>query len=142
MRLALLSALLGAALLRTGDRRISARKGTGGVLANLKQVLATSGESGCVDYVNSTLTSLAAAYTEVHVAPTLHQVCRQGTFFHIFPSQGACATATDELIAAFETNRTYGAWCGEIATVVNATVATPAAPPAAAGNATPAGNAS
>merc|ERR550537_1614893 len=124
-----------------GDQSRSALRvaGTGSrdVLANLKQVLATRGEAGCADYVNSTLTSLAAAYTEVQVPPTLHQVCRQGTFFHIFPSQGACMNATDALIAEFDASRTYGPWCGEIATLVNATAAAPATTDAA-----PAGNAS
>merc|ERR1719201_1088094 len=141
MRLALQALLVCAALLRR-DRatQLSRWKGSRDVLANLKQVLATRGEAGCVKYVNSTLTSLAVAYTEVHVPPTLHQVCRQGTFFHIFPSEDACATATDALIAEFETNRTYGKWCGDIATLVNATVEEPAS--AAAANATPAGPAS
>ena len=132
MRLALaLLAGFGAALLR-GDRAELRAAGADNrdVFSNLEQVLATRGEAGCVEYVNSTLTSLAAAYTEVQVPPTLHQVCRQGTFFHIFGSQDACATATDELITEFETSRTYGNWCGEIATLVNATDTTGAQPAA------------
>jgi hypothetical protein len=94
--------------------------GVAEVFTHLVSVLHTAGPEGCATYMDTTLKDLEKVYTHVQVPHVLESVCRQGTFFHSFPSVDACLQKTEELVKAFEGDKDYATWCKSLATVVAA----------------------